>query len=113
MVPARAEAAQPFNQLSRSRNSGAITRVSEYANEPVFRNRTGGPSVGPVIGKPVVDEFVMDVIGIEEGHQKVDVEERRPTHTSSLRSLTSFIVGRRAPLGLRGSSGTPLRTRLV
>src|SRR5207249_5224735 len=64
-----------------------------------------------MIRKPVVGDLVMDVIGIEERDEQIHVEERHAAHTSSRSSFTSFIVGRAAPGGRGGSSGTPLRVR--
>jgi hypothetical protein len=58
-----------------------------------------------------VRQLVMHVIGVEERDEQVDVEKRRATHASSRRSFTCFMVGRAAPGGRRGSSGTPFRTR--
>lgn len=53
----------------------------------------------------------MDVVGVEERHEDVDVEERDPAHRSSRRRLTSAIVGRGLPFFLRARRGTPFRTR--
>jgi hypothetical protein len=43
--------------------SGAVGGIRQHAHQPVFGDDTGGPSVAAVIGKPIVGEIVMDVIG--------------------------------------------------
>lgn len=88
-----------------------IARVGDDADEAVFSDRTGSPAAGTVVGTRFVRRFVTDVIRIEKRHEQVDVEQRRPAHVSSRRVLTSFMVDRTAPAGLRRRSGTPLRTR--
>ena len=87
----------------------AIVATGEYAHASVFRQGAGGPTPRAVVGKPVVRQVVVHVIRVEERDEQVDVEQRDPAHLASRRSLTSFIVGRRAPDGRGGSSGTPLR----
>src|SRR6187455_2645632 len=64
-----------------------------------------------VIGEPVVRKLVVDVVGVEQSDEYVDVEQGPPVHTSSLRLFTRCMVGRGADPGRRGRSGTPLRTR--
>src|SRR5262249_13622620 len=79
-----------------------------------------GPAGPCVFGKPIVGDLVVNVIGIEQRQQQIDVKQRdddeprsAQRHASSRNSLTSFIVGRGAPGGRRGSSGTPFLNRIV
>ena len=66
--------------------------MRENADEAVLRERAGCPPVRVVVGKPVVGELVMHVIGIEQGDEQVHIEQCDAIHSSSLSSLTSFIV---------------------
>lgn len=113
VVIACAEPPQSFYQFRRPSRGGTVGRTRDYSNESIFRDRTRRPAIGAVIGKPVVGELVMNVIGIEERDEQIDVEQRDAAHVSSRSSLTNRIVGRGAPADLRERSGTPLRTRVV
>ena len=46
-------------------------------HEAGLGHRTGGPPLRRVVGEPVVSRFVMNVVGIEERNEQVDIEERR------------------------------------
>src|SRR6185503_8027104 len=63
-----------------------------------------------MVGEPVVGDFVMHVVGIEERDQHVDVEQVDDAHGSSRSRFTSCIVGRAAPSDRGGRTGTPLRS---
>ncbi len=59
---------------------------------------------------PPMSGLVMDVIRVEECNQHMDIQQRRPAHSSSRSRLTSSIVGRDSVGARRTSSGTPFRT---
>ena len=77
LIPgAFAKPAKPRDQLGRARD-GSLGRIGEHPNEPVLGHRTGGPSPRAVVGEPVVGRLVMDMVGIKERDEQIDVEERR------------------------------------
>jgi hypothetical protein len=113
VMAAGAEHAQATDDLVRPAHGGAVLRMAQNTNEPVFREGTGRPSVRALIRKPIVGKLVMDMVGIEKRDKHVDIEQRDSTygtHPSSLSSLTSRTVGRGAVDARRGSTGTPFRT---
>src|SRR5712691_876082 len=109
-MTAGAERAEAVNELRCPRVLVAARRMTEYSNEPVFRQRTRRPPRLAMILEPIVSDLVVDVIGVEQRDEHVDVEQGLPAHaSSSSSSATRFIVRIRDP-GRRGRTGTPLRT---
>src|SRR5207248_667438 len=106
-----AERPQSQDEIGGAVHDAGVRGARQYANKTVLGNRAGRPAVTAMSRKPVVGDLVMDVIGIEERDEQIHVEERHAAHTSSRSSFTRFIVGRAAPGGRGGSSGTPLRVR--
>ena len=86
-----------------------VCGIPEYANEPVLGRRARRPSEGTLLRKPAMSGFVMNVIGVEERDEDVDVKERPSAHGSSRSLLTKAIVGFGLPGGRRRRRGTPLR----
>jgi len=105
-----AEAGEMIGEGWQRDQSGPLRRIAEDAQEGILRERTCGPGLSLMIGKPVVRGFVMNVVLVEERDEDVDVEQRGAIHISSRSRLTSAIVMIGAP-GRLGSSGTPFRTR--
>ena len=112
VVSARTELAETPDELCRAVDDATVVGIGQNPNEAVLRDRTRRPAASAVVGEPIVCELVMDVVGIEQCDEQVDVEQGS-THASSRRSLTSCIVGRRPAPGRRGSRGTPFLTRDV
>ncbi len=75
-MSAVAEHAQTADNLFGSANRGAVLRMAQDANQPVFREGAGRPSAGALIAKPIVRQLVMDMVGIEQRDKHVDVEQR-------------------------------------
>jgi hypothetical protein len=110
MAGASAELPQVPQERVGARNRATVSGVRENPEKPVLGDCARGPACGSLIGEPVVRQVVVHVVGIEERHQGVHVEQRDAVHASSLSEFISFIVGRAAPDGREGSSGTPLLT---
>ena len=68
----------------------AYDDLGEHTHEPVLGDPEGRPAKLAVVFEPVVCGFVMGVIGMEEGDEDVDVQQRRKAHASSRSSFTSF-----------------------
>ena len=97
VMPARTQLPQTFDQLGCRRELRTVRGVRHDADESVFGDGTRRPSQGSVIGKPVVGDFVMDVLGIKKRDKEVDVEQCDPIHSSSRNRFTWAIVISRAP----------------
>jgi hypothetical protein len=110
MAAAAAECLQALEHESRLDRPRRVDRMREHAKQPVLGKRTCRPTCGTMIREPAMRGFVVNVIGVEQGDEDVDVEERHTAHGSSLRLLTRAMVGFGLPAGRRGRSGTPLRT---
>jgi len=105
----RASAVPPARQKAEISASG-LGGLRQDPDQPVLRERTGGPSAPPVGLQPAMRRLMMEVLGIEERHRDVDIEQRDLAHVSSRKRFTRSMVGCRLPGGRRGMRGTPLRT---
>src|SRR5450759_4784738 len=110
MVGAVAERLEAANQRGHPFRRRQVPRIPKDAQQGTFGDRACRPASAPVIGKPIMRDFVMGVILIEQCNQNVRVEQRGAVQSSSRSSFTSFMVGMGLPGGLRGRSGTPFRT---
>jgi hypothetical protein len=70
----RTELGEALDKLRWSRHRGSVGRIRQDAHESILGKRTRGPAISMMIFEPVVREIVVDVIGIEEGDQQVDVQ---------------------------------------
>src|SRR6187431_2922158 len=105
---------QPLDRVANRAQAGyraAVAGVREHSHEPILGDWARCPPIAAVIGEPVVSKLVVDVVGVEQRDEDVDIEQGPAVHTSSLRLFTRCMVGRGADPGRRGRSGTPLRTR--
>src|SRR5579864_2383295 len=110
-VPAAAaEDPEPFEDVCWRRGCLRVGRMRQHAEEPVLSQRAGRPADAALLCKPAVGRLVVYVLGVEEGDEDVDIEERHAAHGSSRRRLTRAMVGFGLPAGRRGRRGTPLRT---
>jgi hypothetical protein len=64
--------------MSKSRASESGTHL----REAVLCHGRCRPAGVAVVGEPVVREVVVDVVGVEEGHEHVHVEQRHAPHVS-------------------------------
>ena len=80
----------------------------KHPHEAILRQRTSSPTRCAVVFEPVVRELMMNVVGIEQRHENIHVEQRRADHGSSSSSSTIRVVTIRP--GWLGKSGTPFRT---
>src|SRR5262245_832529 len=69
-----AKRTKAFEQLRRPQRRQVFGWTAQHANESVFGQRTSRPSMRTMVGKPVVRQFVMNMIRTEERHQNVDVQ---------------------------------------
>ena len=91
MVSARAKPAEMADDDAGARGVGAITRIGDDADEAVLRDRARGPAGGAVVREPVMRQFVVDVIGVEQRHQHVDVEQGDAGHWCRLRLVAQIV----------------------
>ena len=75
MVGIGAKDLQPVNDLRGRRLNGWVGGVAEDSNAAVKRVGASGPSVTPVLRKPAMSGFMVEVCGIEEGHEHIHVEQ--------------------------------------
>jgi hypothetical protein len=108
VVAAPAQHAEAVDQIRRAQRQ-AVVRAREHSDKANLCHGTRRPAIVPIVGKPIVRNFVVDVVDVEKRHQHVHVEQRDPIHSSSLSSFTRIIVISRDPAGRWGRSGTPLR----
>ena len=69
-----AEPAEMFERFARADQSGVSRLLCGHSHKPVFRDRTGRPSVPPVIGEPVMGDFMMYMFGEKQRDEHVHVE---------------------------------------
>src|SRR5437867_10768943 len=70
-----AEGAQPVDEVVRPCGSVG-RRPGQNADQAIFRDRARGPAGRADVGKPLVSDFMMDVIRVEERDKDVDVKKR-------------------------------------
>jgi hypothetical protein len=80
MVAILTELPEMFEDGGRAEGGIASRELRDDTYETVLGDRTRGPAVSPVVGKPVVRQFVVDVLGTEERDEQIDVEERDARH---------------------------------
>src|ERR1700674_563942 len=109
MPPAVAKFSQAIEHQRRWYCCRRIGGMQEDAQQSVFGQRASCPAQGAMVREPAMSGLVVNVIGVEERDENIDVKQRCATHESSRRRLTRAMVGLGLPAGRRGRSGTPLR----
>src|SRR5205823_7140676 len=85
-----------------------VSRMADNTQHAIFGKRTGSPGLLPFCCKPFMRPMVLNVGGIDQGNQHIDIKQKSAHGSSSRSWFTNSDVTRRAPLRtLR--SGTPLR----
>ena len=75
MFPGLAEPSQNGqDRLDITRPVGVLGMAGN-PDEPVFGQRAGSPGFFSPLGEPLVGGFMMDVQGVTEGQQDVDIQE--------------------------------------
>ena len=87
-----AEAGEMVGEGWQREQAGPLRRIAEDAQKGILRERTCGPGLSLMIGKPVVRGFVMNVVLVEERDEDVDVEQRGAIHISSRSRLRRYCV---------------------
>jgi hypothetical protein len=75
MSAVRAEGSQARGRILDRRAPAGIGRVGKYAHQRIFSERTRRPSAPAIAPEPGVGRPVMQVLGIEQRHQNVYVEQ--------------------------------------
>jgi hypothetical protein len=69
-IGSRAQAASDLRDSEASR----ISRLGEHADAAVLRDRAGRPTGGTIVRQPGVSGGVVNVSGVEQRYQDVDIE---------------------------------------
>ena len=70
-------------------------RVTHDAEQTVLGDRTARPPGAAIVGKPVVSDVVVDVTGVNQRHQDVDIQQRDQATARGLTRLHQASVQRR------------------
>src|SRR5437016_13737292 len=82
--------------------------MADNTQHAIFGKRTGSPGLLPFCCKPFMRPMVLNLGGIDQGNQHIDIKQKSAHGSSSRSWFTNSDVTRRAPFRtLR--SGTPLR----
>ena len=81
MVSAVTEPSKQVERTRRPQRIGSVAWIRYHADETVLRDGARGPAILAVVGKPVMCELVMHVIGVEECHEDIDIEKRDARHS--------------------------------
>ena len=101
-------ARQAVEALEHDRNGLRVRafRMADDPHDPILRRRTRHPPLLPPSTEPIVSTIVVGVGGVEQGDERLDVEQERAHSRPSRRAFTSSIVDPAAS-GAVGRSLTP------
>ncbi len=81
VMAARAELPEAMDEFDRLRDDRAVGGIREDANESILREGAGGPAAGAMIRQPVVRQLVVNMIGIEQRHEDIHIQQRWMLHS--------------------------------
>lgn len=92
VMSARAERPEVIHQVGYRDKLTAARQVAKHPHEAILRQWTTGPTRCAVVLEPVVRELMVNVVGIEQRHENIYVEQRHAAHGSSSSSSTIRVV---------------------
>ena len=92
VMTARAERPEVIDQFGYREELTSARQVAKDPDEPVLCQRAGCPPGRAIVLEPVVRELMMNVVGIEQRHEHIHVEQRHAAHVSSSSSSTIRVV---------------------
>ena len=76
VLVAFAEHLQPSRSVVNGGPATGIAGIGQHSNQPVLRQRTRGPALFARLREPVVSRQVVNMTGVEQRHENVDIEQR-------------------------------------